>query len=174
MNIISNVPPHHHTTTTPHHTTPHHVSTSGCVPVGTTPPQKADKKFLKDFGKEYTGKTAPGKLYIQCHKDALAKSGKHHHHKRAYLKFEMTNLWNLLQDSPGLLGPKFPMVVCLLSMARAEIMWFARHDAQESIKKRYRLFPEPRNPPPETLNPETLNPEPRTLALNPELRTPEP
>ncbi len=117
-----------------------------CTGYYAPPLQKADKKFLKDFGTEYAGKTAPGKLYIQCHKDALAKSGKHHHHKRAYLKFEMTNLWNLLQDSPGLLGPKFPMVVCLLSMARAEIMWFARHDAQESTKKRYRLFPGTPNP----------------------------
>ena len=33
---------------------------------------KADKKWLKEFGKEYTGKNAPGKLIGQFHKDAIS------------------------------------------------------------------------------------------------------
>jgi NCK-associated protein 1 len=50
-----------------------------------------------------------------------------HYQRRVYLRLELGNLFALLKDKPGLLGPKMTLVMSCLAMARDEIMWLVRH-----------------------------------------------
>ncbi len=49
----------------------------------------------------------------------------------------MTNLYRLLLDKPGLLGPKIQVLFFGLSLAKEEVMWYFRH---------IKFFPKKKNP----------------------------
>lgn len=61
------------------------------------------------------------------YKEAQIHSGIVHKERRSYLRGELANLGSLLTAVPGLMGPKFPMIITALSMARAEIEWYFLH-----------------------------------------------
>lgn len=50
-----------------------------------------------------------------------------HAHRRHFLRMALKELYLLLVDEPGLLGPKILFVWMGLSMARDEIQWLLRH-----------------------------------------------
>jgi len=50
-----------------------------------------------------------------------------HMQRRLYLLLQLRSLLNMMKDSPGLLGPKFQLVLATLSLSKMEIMWYFRH-----------------------------------------------
>eukprot|EP00043_Microstomoeca_roanoka_P017868 m.187833 g.187833 ORF g.187833 m.187833 type:complete len:1109 (+) comp16716_c7_seq1:316-3642(+) len=50
-----------------------------------------------------------------------------HANRRTYLRHSLSHLFALVQDKPGLLGPKMPVIMRGLVMARDEINWLLRH-----------------------------------------------
>eukprot|EP01027_Heterolobosea_sp_BB2_P002198 GEZU01003300.1.p1 GENE.GEZU01003300.1~~GEZU01003300.1.p1 ORF type:complete len:1155 (-),score=459.14 GEZU01003300.1:483-3947(-) len=47
--------------------------------------------------------------------------------RRIYLRLQLRSLLLLLTDSPGLIGPKFPLILAGLALAKEEVMWYFRH-----------------------------------------------
>ena len=73
-------------------------------------------------------------------KDAAVRTGLVHRERRTLIRGELANLNHLFSLSPGLLGPKFPMVVAACSLARAELLHYFSHIGQEvrkDVKKSY-------------------------------------
>ncbi|KAI9189417.1 hypothetical protein H9P43_000850 [Blastocladiella emersonii ATCC 22665] len=52
---------------------------------------------------------------------------KFHRERREYLAHQMTQILLLCRDNPGLLGPKFPLILGCLNFARDEIMHYFTH-----------------------------------------------
>ena len=54
----------------------------------------------------------------------------HEYHKelRNYLRLQLKSLLNMMKDQPGLLGPKFNLVLAAITMAKSEIMWYFNHN----------------------------------------------
>lgn len=50
-----------------------------------------------------------------------------HLSRREYLTHELSSMLVLLQDCPGLAGPKVQLILALIGLARDEVLWFARH-----------------------------------------------
>eukprot|EP01119_Soliformovum_irregulare_P005153 TRINITY_DN1660_c0_g1_i1.p1 TRINITY_DN1660_c0_g1~~TRINITY_DN1660_c0_g1_i1.p1 ORF type:complete len:1147 (-),score=374.72 TRINITY_DN1660_c0_g1_i1:168-3608(-) len=75
--------------------------------------KKAPKEALDEFGKKG----------LQKHKE-----------KRIYLRQELNSLVQLCTDQPGLLGPKFPLILSALSMAKSEVFWYFSHLKQAPPK----------------------------------------
>ena len=50
-----------------------------------------------------------------------------HQQRRVYVRQELQNLLNLFRDKPGLVAPKFTVLLSILALARDEIMWLVRH-----------------------------------------------
>lgn len=67
------------------------------------------------------------KVFKEESKEAALSCGRRHREKRSYLRGEMKRLAHLCSDTPGLLGPKFPMVLAALSMGKAELLWYFYH-----------------------------------------------
>jgi hypothetical protein len=64
--------------------------------------------------------------------------GLRHLERRSYLRAEIKNLKHLLLAVPGLLGPKFPVVLTAAAMAKTEILHYFRHlglDCRKDSKK---------------------------------------
>lgn len=59
---------------------------------------------------------------------------KEHKDRRIYIHQELVNLFHLCKDQPGLLGPKFPLVLATLSGAKGEILYYFRHTGQQPPK----------------------------------------
>ncbi|XP_062504745.1 nck-associated protein 1-like [Corticium candelabrum] len=66
---------------------------------------------------------------------AITNCGAVHRGRRLYLRQSMVELYLLLSDQPGLLGPKALMVFMALSMARDEVVWLVRHSGVEAQPK---------------------------------------
>jgi hypothetical protein len=60
-------------------------------------------------------------------KDATRQCGLLAREKRAYIRTEATSLYRLFSARPGLLGPKLPVMLAVLSQAQTEIICFYRH-----------------------------------------------
>jgi NCK-associated protein 1 len=73
-------------------------------------------------------------LLKEIAKDAVVRTGCVHRERRTFLRGELANLTNLFALSPGLLGPKFPMVFAIASLARSELLHFFCHVGQEARK----------------------------------------
>lgn len=71
------------------------------------------------------GKLKP--LFKEGTTAGFAEAALHHRERRIFYRQEIENLYNLLSDTPGLIGPKFQILVAVLSGAKEEIMWFVRH-----------------------------------------------
>ncbi|XP_034022052.1 nck-associated protein 1-like [Thalassophryne amazonica] len=63
----------------------------------------------------------------ECREYALANSGAVHRDRRQYLRGAMKELIKVLEDEPGLLGPKALFVFMALSFSRDEVLWLVRH-----------------------------------------------
>lgn len=71
-------------------------------------------------------------------KVAVSSVGMRHIERRSYIRAEIKNLKHILQAVPGLLGPKFPVVLTAASIAKAEILHYFRHlglDCRKDSKK---------------------------------------
>ncbi|CAM9252727.1 unnamed protein product [Discosporangium mesarthrocarpum] len=75
------------------------------------------------------------KKYVkQLSKDAYGQCILRHRERRAYLREELRNLLALARASPGMLGPKLPMVLSAVKMAKVEVLWYWQHVGQTGVK----------------------------------------
>ncbi|KAM9799180.1 nck-associated protein 1-like [Syngnathus typhle] len=63
----------------------------------------------------------------ECRDHALANSGALHRERRHFLRGALKELVTVLEDEPGLLGPKALFVFLALSFSRDEVQWLVRH-----------------------------------------------
>ncbi|CAN9511818.1 unnamed protein product [Ophioblennius macclurei] len=63
----------------------------------------------------------------ECREHVLTNSGAMHRDRRQFLRGAMKELFKVLEDEPGLLGPKALFVFMALSFARDEVLWLVRH-----------------------------------------------
>uniref|UniRef100_A0A8C3V2H1 Nck-associated protein 1-like n=1 Tax=Catharus ustulatus TaxID=91951 RepID=A0A8C3V2H1_CATUS len=75
---------------------------------------------LKGFGKRVAD-------VRECRDHALAHSPALHRARRSFLRGAVRELAALLEDQPGLLGPKALLVFVALSLCRDEVSWLSRH-----------------------------------------------
>ncbi|XP_077459240.1 nck-associated protein 1-like [Stigmatopora argus] len=75
---------------------------------------------IKGYGKRVTD-------IKECRDHALANSGTLHRERRNYLRGALKELVTVLEDEPGLLGPKALFVFMALSFCRDEVQWLVRH-----------------------------------------------
>ncbi|CAG07078.1 unnamed protein product, partial [Tetraodon nigroviridis] len=69
----------------------------------------------------------------ECKDYAIVNSGAIHRERRHFLRGTLKELFNVLEDEPGLLGPKKMYVFFALSFSRDEVLWLTRHS--ENIPK---------------------------------------
>ncbi|KAM9758995.1 nck-associated protein 1-like isoform 1-T1 [Menidia menidia] len=71
----------------------------------------------------------------ECREHVLLNCGAIHREKRQFLRGALMELFKVLDDQPGLLGPKALYVFMALSFARDEVLWLVRHsDNMPKIK----------------------------------------
>ncbi|XP_005532912.1 PREDICTED: nck-associated protein 1-like [Pseudopodoces humilis] len=63
----------------------------------------------------------------ECRDHAVAHSPALHRGRRSFLRGAVRELVALLEDQPGLLGPKALLVFVALSLCRDEVSWLSRH-----------------------------------------------
>ncbi|XP_075997106.1 nck-associated protein 1-like [Genypterus blacodes] len=69
----------------------------------------------------------------ECKEHVIVNSGAMHREKRQFLRGALKELFTILEDEPGLLGPKALFVFMALSFSRDEVLWLVRHS--ENIPK---------------------------------------
>uniref|UniRef100_A0A8C4F049 NCK associated protein 1 like n=2 Tax=Dicentrarchus labrax TaxID=13489 RepID=A0A8C4F049_DICLA len=79
---------------------------------------------LFDCFKGYSKRIADIK---ECREHALVNSGAMHRERRHFLRGALKELFKVLEDEPGLLGPKALFVFMALSFSRDEVLWLVRH-----------------------------------------------
>ncbi|XP_059186269.1 nck-associated protein 1-like [Centropristis striata] len=79
---------------------------------------------LFDSIKGYSKRVADIK---ECREHAILNSGAMHRERRQYLRGALKELYKVLEDEPGLLGPKALFVFMALSFSRDEVLWLVRH-----------------------------------------------
>jgi NCK-associated protein 1 len=57
-----------------------------------------------------------------------------HKDRRVYLRQELSNFVQLIEEYPGLLGPKMQVIVSGLHLAKEEVVWYYRHRAKQAPK----------------------------------------
>ncbi|KAK7915561.1 hypothetical protein WMY93_011322 [Mugilogobius chulae] len=71
----------------------------------------------------------------EAREHVLVNCGATHREKRHFLRGALKELYNVLEDEPGLLGPKALFVYMALSFSRDEVQWLVRHsDSMPKIK----------------------------------------
>jgi NCK-associated protein 1 len=71
-------------------------------------------------------------------KVAVQTIGVRHQERRSYVHAELKNVKHILAAVPGLVGPKFPIVMAAAAMAKSEILHYFRHlnaDTRKDVKK---------------------------------------
>ncbi|KAM8915021.1 nck-associated protein 1-like isoform 1-T1 [Spinachia spinachia] len=63
----------------------------------------------------------------ECREHVLLNGGAMHRERRQFLRGTMMELFKVLEDEPGLLGPKALFVFMALSFSRDEVLWLVRH-----------------------------------------------
>lgn len=86
-------------------------------------------QLKKDITVERTYKLKP--VLKELVKEATQKVGSLHRERRSLFRVELGTLNDLLAVCPGLLGPKFPLVVAAAALARAEILHYFNHQAAD-------------------------------------------
>lgn len=88
--------------------------------------------WFKGTNKEISKvKKIPGEVIAA----AITKAGASHREWRTVLKNEISNLYNLLSDKPGLIAPKLPMVLSVLHIGVTEVRWHFLHTDKTPPKK---------------------------------------
>ena len=81
-------------------------------------------KAQKTAGK-YDGKAKEHMWSIE--KDCMAMAGKFHAVRRTFLRNVVPQYLKVFKQCPGVLGPQFPVVLALLSLARTELEFYYLH-----------------------------------------------
>jgi NCK-associated protein 1 len=76
-------------------------------------------------------------LFLFC---SVSQCGEIRRERRSYLQGEISNLLALFKDVPGLLAPKFPMVMAALAMAKAEVTYYFIHLSVDVPKARAKIY----------------------------------
>ncbi|KAG7244800.1 hypothetical protein INR49_029819 [Caranx melampygus] len=63
----------------------------------------------------------------ECREHVILNCGAMHRERRSFLRGALKELFNVLEDEPGLLGPKALFVMMALSFSRDEVLWLVRH-----------------------------------------------
>ncbi|XP_030277207.1 nck-associated protein 1-like [Sparus aurata] len=63
----------------------------------------------------------------ECREHVIVNCGAMHRERRQFLRGALKELFNVLEDEPGLLGPKALFVFMALSFSRDEVLWLVRH-----------------------------------------------
>uniref|UniRef100_A0A3B4UXM3 NCK associated protein 1 like n=1 Tax=Seriola dumerili TaxID=41447 RepID=A0A3B4UXM3_SERDU len=63
----------------------------------------------------------------ECREHVILNCGAMHRERRHFLRGAMKELFHVLEDEPGLLGPKALFVFMALSFSRDEVLWLVRH-----------------------------------------------
>jgi NCK-associated protein 1 len=71
---------------------------------------------------------------------ATTKCGEIRRERRSFLSGEISQLVTLFTDVPGLIAPKFPMVLAALSMARTEVLYYFAHLQVDIPKARAKVY----------------------------------
>ncbi|GAA6228038.1 nck-associated protein 1-like [Lates japonicus] len=79
---------------------------------------------LFDSFKGYSKRVADIK---ECREHVIVNCGAMHRERRHFLRGALKELFNVLEDEPGLLGPKALFVIMALSFSRDEVLWLVRH-----------------------------------------------
>uniref|UniRef100_A0A7N6AI06 NCK associated protein 1 like n=1 Tax=Anabas testudineus TaxID=64144 RepID=A0A7N6AI06_ANATE len=79
---------------------------------------------LFDSIKGYSKRVADIK---ECREHVLTNIGAMHRERRHFLRGAIKELFKVLDDEPGLLGPKALYVIMALSFSRDEVLWLVRH-----------------------------------------------
>jgi hypothetical protein len=66
---------------------------------------------------------------------SVTSAGLKQRERRSYLETELAGLNRLITAVPGLLGPKFPMVLACASLARGELVAYFRHAEGVAVRK---------------------------------------
>lgn len=66
-------------------------------------------------------------MFFDFGKRMIYYRGSLHAHRRQFLRAALRELYFLIKDQPGLLGPKALFVWMGLSFARDEVLWILRH-----------------------------------------------
>uniref|UniRef100_A0A673WN97 NCK associated protein 1 like n=1 Tax=Salmo trutta TaxID=8032 RepID=A0A673WN97_SALTR len=69
----------------------------------------------------------------ECREHVIVNSGAIHRERRGFLRNALKELVKVLEDEPGLLGPKVLFVFMALSFSRDEVLWLVRYS--ENIPK---------------------------------------
>jgi hypothetical protein len=91
-------------------------------------------KFLKDLQKKqktadgYAGKAKDHMVAIES--ACMSRAGKFHGVRRAFLRNVLPQFLKVLKQAPGVLGPQYPVLLALLSLARWELEWYYTHRLQ--------------------------------------------
>ncbi|XP_060899181.1 nck-associated protein 1-like [Labrus mixtus] len=79
---------------------------------------------LFDSFKGYSKRVADIK---ECREHVIVNGGALHRERRQFLRGALKELFKVLEDEPGLLGPKALFVFMALSFSRDEVLWLVRH-----------------------------------------------
>ncbi|KAM7422883.1 hypothetical protein PAMA_010764 [Pampus argenteus] len=63
----------------------------------------------------------------ECREYVIVNSGAMHKERRHFLRGAIKELFKVVEDEPGLLGPKALFVFMALSFSRDEVLWLVRH-----------------------------------------------
>uniref|UniRef100_A0A669FBQ3 NCK associated protein 1 like n=1 Tax=Oreochromis niloticus TaxID=8128 RepID=A0A669FBQ3_ORENI len=74
----------------------------------------------------------------ECREHVLVNGGAMHRERRHFLRGALKELCKVLEDEPGLLGPKALFVFMALSFSRDEILWLVRH-SENMPKLKYHI-----------------------------------
>lgn len=90
--------------------------------------------LIQDIYKELFKNYVKGKVKLEKQrkslKEALAEwdtAVDQHAQLRVVLRVELDNLTHVFEDLPALLGPKLPLAMAAMRLARDEILWYVRH-----------------------------------------------
>eukprot|EP01100_Stratorugosa_tubuloviscum_P010260 TRINITY_DN437_c2_g1_i1.p1 TRINITY_DN437_c2_g1~~TRINITY_DN437_c2_g1_i1.p1 ORF type:complete len:1146 (-),score=454.76 TRINITY_DN437_c2_g1_i1:110-3547(-) len=67
---------------------------------------------------------------------------KMHFDRRTYVRQELANLYQFVQEFPALLGPKLQMILSGLALAKEELLWYFRHKKSQVPRNVSRSFKE--------------------------------
>ncbi|XP_065198542.1 nck-associated protein 1-like isoform X2 [Sycon ciliatum] len=67
------------------------------------------------------------KAFAESLTAAITTSPATHKGRRDFLRGTLKEWYHLISDKPGLLGPKAPLVLQMLSMTKDEVLWLCRH-----------------------------------------------
>lgn len=88
----------------------------------------ADYENLFSIYKSKTLNLTKQKKVIQdALKEVLSQAPAKHRARRIFLRQELSSLYRLFSDNPGLLAPKFQVLLCAMALVKEEIFWYFRH-----------------------------------------------